>query len=846
MNVEARLLRAHGLAALVTLLLSVLFGLIASIQLWWPELGAGVPALSWGRIRYAHTQGIMLGWLGNAFLAFLYFAVPRMAQRSVTSGALGAWLFGLWNLAVVVPGWALVLAGVSQPLEWAEFPLIIDAAVATGLVLAIAQFVPPLFARGLGALYVSAWYVIGGLVFTLFSYPMGNIAPEFLPGAQGAALSGLWIHDAVGLFVTPLALAILYFVIPAAVQRPVYSHRWSMFGFWLLFFIYPLNGTHHYVYSVIPMAAQYAAIAASAVLGLVVILVVSNLLLTAKGSGLFPKDLALRFAIMSTVLYLIVSLQGSMQAFMTVNQVVHFTDWVIGHSHLAMLGFASFATAAGLVFAWQRTPGLPFNPRAANRAYWSLLIGVLVMVADLTVAGLVQANYWQSGAPWIESVAASRHAWITRSVSGLLILGGFLDLLQSLLTGPRAADAPEVTPVAPGIGEPSTGVNMAYLSAFVAGVASFVFSVTSLGWAPVRVLQAQVAAESPAHVVPLTASELRGRAIYAREGCAYCHTQQVRFTAADQARFGLPTLAWESAQDYPQMMGTRRIGPDLARTHGTRSMDWQLAHLYDPRLVVPQSVMPGYPHLFDDGPTRPGQEALDVVAYLETLGRARALADGHLGTVASHPASRRWSGDLPAIADAGDASRGASVYAELCASCHGVATAGNGPAAATLLPRPADLRGLYRRERLLEVLWHGVPGTAMPAWRDRSPQELADLIAFLGVVVDAAGNPGVPKPDAASAVVAPEQQALGARVYAENCVQCHGEQGDGRGWAAHQLEVPPTNFRLQKGARLRDAIRNGIEGTRMGAWSTRLREDELEAVQWYVEQFWQPVGSGVR
>ena len=103
---------------------------------------------------------------------------------------------------------------------------------------------------------MSSWYIIGGLVFTLLAYPMGNIVPEIVPGAQGAAFSGLWIHDAVGLFVTPLAVAILYFVIPAASARPIYSHFLSMLGFWLLFLVYPLNGTHHYVYSVIPMEAQ--------------------------------------------------------------------------------------------------------------------------------------------------------------------------------------------------------------------------------------------------------------------------------------------------------------------------------------------------------------------------------------------------------------------------------------------------------------------------------------------------------------------------------------------------------------------------------------------------------------
>ena len=161
----------------------------------------------------------MLGWLGNAFFAFLYHAVPLLTGRRVTSARLGQWIFGLWNFAVVAPGWILVLAGFSQPLEWAEFPLVIDVFVVLALVLAIIQFLPPFFSRGLEDLYVSSWYVIGGLVFTLLAYPMGNFVPELVPGARGAAFSGLWIHDAIGLFVTPLALAIIYFVIPAATRQ---------------------------------------------------------------------------------------------------------------------------------------------------------------------------------------------------------------------------------------------------------------------------------------------------------------------------------------------------------------------------------------------------------------------------------------------------------------------------------------------------------------------------------------------------------------------------------------------------------------------------------------------------
>ncbi len=150
-----------------------------------PDVAADVPWLSWGRVRYAHTQGIMLGWLGNAFFAFLYHGVPLLTGTRVTSARLGWWLFGVWNFAVLAPGWVLVLAGFSQPLEWAEFPLPVDAFVVVGLVLAAVQFLPPFFGRGLEHLYVSSWYIIGGLIFTLLAYPMGNVVPELRAGCAG-------------------------------------------------------------------------------------------------------------------------------------------------------------------------------------------------------------------------------------------------------------------------------------------------------------------------------------------------------------------------------------------------------------------------------------------------------------------------------------------------------------------------------------------------------------------------------------------------------------------------------------------------------------------------------------
>src|SRR3984957_1661492 len=284
-SIEYDLVRAHVFASLVTLVISVLFGITVATKFNFPEFLGSHGWSTWGRLRYNHTQGIFFGWLGNAFLAFFYYAVPRLADRPVFSRKLGWLLFAVWNFAVVLPGWVLVLAGFSQPLEWAEFPIVVDVFVVLAFILMTIEFVIPFIRVRSSDLYVSAWYIIGGIIFTMLAYPVGNFVPVFVPGAMGAAFSGLWIHDAVGLFVTPFALALSYYAIPASTRRPIFSHFLSMVGFWVLFFTYPLNGTHHYVYSAIPMSAQKGAIVASAYLGMDVILVVTNLLLSLRGNS---------------------------------------------------------------------------------------------------------------------------------------------------------------------------------------------------------------------------------------------------------------------------------------------------------------------------------------------------------------------------------------------------------------------------------------------------------------------------------------------------------------------------------------------------------------------------------
>jgi cytochrome c oxidase cbb3-type subunit I/II len=866
-HTETALIRAHALAALAMVGYTALVGLTIATKFNLPDLLGGSSWLTWGRLRYSHTQGVFFGWLGNAFLAFCYYAVPRLAERPVTSRGLGWLLFIVWNFLLVIPGWILVQAGFSQPLEWGEFPLVIDAVAVAGLLLACLQFVLPFLRGRLSDLYVAGWYILGGLVFTLLAYPVGNIVPELEPGAKGAAYSGLWIHDAVGLYVTPLAVAIAYVVIPAATRKPIFSHFLSMIGFWLLFLVYPLNGTHHFLFSSIPMEAQKGAIVASVYLGIDVILVVANLLLSLRGSGgLAYRDVPLRFVWVGVVSYLIVSLQGSLQALMPVNRFVHFSDWVIGHSHLAMIGFASFTAVGGLLHVWQRLPGLRYSARAADWAFWLLTVGMLLMVLDLTAAGLVQGHLWQSDGPWLDSVRASQPYWLVRTLSGVPILLGFAALVLALTTGPKGLPAPSpesaTTPSSgyPGgsgedeapIVEPARGLawlHNGYMITAVAGLGFFVLSFLVLAVWPNQALDREMAEARPAGLVGLSDSELRGRAVYAREGCLNCHSQVIRSTEDDVRRFGLATQAWETGDEFPQLWGTRRIGPDLARERGRKSRDWQLVHLYNPRFVAPDSNMPPFPWLFDGSPTRPTREALDLVDYLESLGRDAQLAgitgpkplpgrdaeeEKRLGMFCDCAIPRttgpavQFRTPLEPSERQRFARHGAEVFARNCTGCHGKEGRGDGLAAAALLPRPSDLtRARFSDRALSEALWTGVKGSAMPGWHDLPGTDLRGLVAFVRSLED--GHDERPAPSE------PEQQRARA-LFATNCAACHGAGGEGNGRSASSLAPAPISFRdiRPMQAYAEQVLGEGVPGTAMPPWKGKLSAADRRLLASYV------------
>jgi cbb3-type cytochrome oxidase cytochrome c subunit/mono/diheme cytochrome c family protein len=401
-------------------------------------------------------------------------------------------------------------------------------------------------------------------------------------------------------------------------------------------------------------------------------------------------------------------------------------------------------------------------------------------------------------------------------------------------------------------------LRMSYLAAGIGGIGFFAMSVLLLGVWPGRMLEHQIHSTAPAHPLPLTASEQRGRAIYGRDGCAYCHTQQIRYVDRDVKRFGAATLAWETIFDYPHLWGTRRIGPVLSREASVRSADWQLTHLYSPRKVVGDSVMPAFPWLFDGAPDRPKQEARDVLAYLDTLGRNRELAgpegEAHARAACecsddekrlafdspqlnASPAMTRRTGDYPKLAASREGTRGLQLYARNCASCHGPRGEGNGPGAAGLLPHPTNLKEHeYTLDRLSFVLWNGVAGTAMPAWRDLPVQDLSEVAQVVRGFHPGQGE--VPLP----------QDAIesGRQVFASHCMQCHGENGGGDGPAVNRFPIAATNFHEQRPSRVSglESIRNGVEGTPMAPWTGELSDAEMVAASSFVRGLFQAGAAG--
>jgi cytochrome c oxidase cbb3-type subunit 1 len=453
--VDYTLVRRHLAAACVALFLSMTAGFLYSLQFlgFYPFEGSQV--LSPGHMRLLHTNLAAYGWLVNGFTAMMYFVVPRLTGQRVLSSRLGHLIFWVWQfiLACAVGGY---LYDRAQAIEWGETPtgfrpgtfelnwVPVDLLVVVGAVLVIVQFMTPMFRSRDQKFYVTLWYFTSGLVWLALTYLMGNVMPEWmLPGAAGAAVTGLFIHDLVGLYVTPMGWGLMYFFVPLILQRPIWSHSLSVIGFWALAFFYPLGGVHHFLISPIPDYVEFGAITTTIAIEVVVTTVVVNFFMTLRGKwGALRTSMAIRWFYAGAVMYMITCFQCAFQVTWMFQKVIHFTDWVVGHAHMIMFGTFTFWLLGVIDWLWPRIVRRNWHSDALRAwGFWMSTAGIIVMFLDLTMAGLIAGSMQRNLSSWHDIVATSVPYWWVRTFAGGLMIVGLLCVLYNMWMTARSDEA---------------------------------------------------------------------------------------------------------------------------------------------------------------------------------------------------------------------------------------------------------------------------------------------------------------------------------------------------------------------------------------------------------------------
>ncbi len=421
--VDRPLVLSYFVLSYVYFLIALVAGLLYSmqfIQLYpFPE----IEFLSPGRIRMLHTNGLAYGFIANAFLGGLHWAIPRLTMQRVFSDKLSWLILVVWQGIVLATVFGL-LTGQAQALEWGETPIWIDPVAVLGLFLVGFNLMTPVI-RFSGPMYVSLWYFIAALVWTLLTYTMGNFFTEYwIGGTASGAIIGLFIHDLVGLFVTPIGWGLMYYFVPIILRKPIWSHGLSLVGFWGLAFFYPLNGIHHFLYTPIPMFLQHGAIVATIAVEFVVTTVIVNFFMTLRGSGdALRRSLPIRWFYVGMVLYFVTCLQCAFQTTLTFQRIIHFSDWVVAHAHMVMFGVFGFWILGMMVYLIPRLVGTRgwWSDTLNSWHFWLSVISLVIMIIDLTLGGLVQGFQWKNLVLWEETVRSMVPFWLTRTFSGAAI-----------------------------------------------------------------------------------------------------------------------------------------------------------------------------------------------------------------------------------------------------------------------------------------------------------------------------------------------------------------------------------------------------------------------------------------
>ncbi len=617
------IVRKFAIASIAFGVIGMLVGLLIALQMVFPALNFNLPYTTFGRIRPLHTNAVIFAFVGNGIFMGVYYSLQRLLKTPMYSKFLSEFHFWGWQAIILAAAITLPL-GFTSSHEYAELEWPIDIAIAIVWIAFGINMFGTILKRRENHLYVAIWFYIATWITVTVLHVGNNLElpvslwksyPVFA-GVQDALVQWWYGHNAVAFFLTTPYLGMMYYFLPKAANRPVYSYKLSIIHFWALIFIYIWAGPHHLLYTSLPDWAQSLGTVFSIMLiapswgGML------NGLLTLRGAwDRVRQDPVLKFLVVAVTAYGMATFEGPMLSIKSVNAISHFTDWTIGHVHVGALGWNGFLTFGVLYWLIPKMYNTNiYSVKLANNHFWIGTLGILFYAIPLYWAGWTQALMWKQFTPdgflqygnFLETVTQIIPMYAMRALGGSMYLIGVFIMVYNLwktakqgsFVAYEAAEAPARVVHTAHKGEywhkwiERRPIQMLIASAVLILIGGMVEIF------PMLLVDNNV--PKIESVRPYTPLELEGRDIYIREGCLGCHSQMIRPFRSETERYGDYSKSGEFIYDRPFLWGSKRTGPDLHRQGGKYPDSWHYNHMLEPTSMSPGSIMPAYPWLIKD------------------------------------------------------------------------------------------------------------------------------------------------------------------------------------------------------------------------------------------------------
>ena len=617
---DNKIVRNFAYASVIFGVIGMLVGILAALQLVFPAMNLGLAETTYGRIRPLHTNAVIFAFVGNGIFTGVYYSLQRLLKTRMFSDLLSNLHFWGWQLIILSAAITLPL-GLTSSHEYAELIWPIDLAIAVVWIIFGINMFGTILKRREQHLYVAIWFYIATWITVTVLHVFNNIQiPVSLghgvyafAGVQDALIQWWYGHNAVAFFLTTPYLGLMYYFMPKAANRPVYSYKLSIIHFWALIFIYIWAGPHHLLYTSLPDWAQSLGTVFSIMLiapswgGML------NGLLTLR--GVWDKvrtDPILKFFVVAVTAYGMATLEGPLLSVKSLNAITHYTDWTVGHVHIGALGWNGMLTFGMLYWLIPRIYGTKlYSVKLANTHFWIGTMGILFYAIPLYWAGWTQSLMWKQFTPdgflqygnFLETVTQILPMYMIRAIGGTIYFSGVIVMIYNLvktvksgtLIANQEASAPALVKYEAHNNEywhkwiERKPIQMLIVSAVLVLIGGLVEII------PMMMIDNNV--PKIASVKPYTPLELEGRDLYIREGCVGCHSQMVRPFRSETERYGEYSKSGEFIYDRPFLWGSKRTGPDLHRVGAKYPDSWHYNHMMDPTSMAPGSIMPPYPWL---------------------------------------------------------------------------------------------------------------------------------------------------------------------------------------------------------------------------------------------------------